>query len=260
VNDGAVRLDDVSVTIGGTPILEHVTARVPANSCTMIVGPNGAGKTTLLQAILGQISYTGTITIGTNEDGRLLRMGYVPQNLNFDRGLPLSVVEFLAAPYQKRPLWFGVTRAMRERAQAVLEQVEAIHLLDKPLGGLSGGELQRVLVAAALMQDPELLVLDEPTAGMDVRGEQIFCELIEQLRARHGFTQLMVSHDIATVTYHATHVLCLNRRLIVEGPPFLVLTEENLRSCFGVHLGLPRPDIIPPREGSGADFRRQGHA
>lgn len=258
--ENAVRLDDVSVTVGGTPIIEHVSASVPANSCTMIVGPNGAGKTTLLQAILGQTAYSGTITLGRSADGRRLRVGYVPQNLNFDRGLPLSVVEFLAAPHQKLPFWFGVTKAMRDRAQEMLEQVEAAQLADKPLGGLSGGELQRVLVASALMRDPELLILDEPTAGMDVRGEQVFCELIEQLRAKRGFTQLMVSHDIATVTYHATHVLCLNRRLVAEGPPLSVLTEENLRACFGVHLGLPKLDAIPRLDSGGGCPGTEAHA
>jgi zinc transport system ATP-binding protein len=122
--------------------------------------------------------------------------------------------------------------------------VQGEALENKPLGGLSGGELQRVLVALALLNEPDLLVLDEPTAGMDVRGEKVFCELVEDLRRQRGFTQIMVSHDIATVTFHATHVLCLNKELIAEGPPQQVLTRENLKAVFGVHLGLVNPEGI----------------
>ncbi len=234
----------MNVTLNGVAILRDVSARVPENSCTMVVGPNGAGKTTLLQALLGETAYEGRIEIGTRGDGRPLRLGYVPQRLAFDRGMPLTVAELLAAPAQRRPLWLGVGRAMRDRAGGALETVGAAGLLDRPVGALSGGELQRVLVALALLNEPDLLVLDEPTAGMDVLGQQMFCELLEDLRSRHGFTQLMVSHDIATVSYHATHVICLNGQVIAEGPPQQVLTRENLLQVFGVHLGLANPDVL----------------
>jgi zinc transport system ATP-binding protein len=240
----AAELSGVTVRLSGVTVLEDVTATVPRGSCTMVVGPNGAGKTTLLLALLGLLRYQGSIRIGTRNGDQRLKVGYVPQRLAFDRGLPLTVAEFLVSARQRTPLWFGVTRAMRAKALAALDMVEASHLEDKPLGGLSGGEMQRALLAFALLDEPDLLVLDEPTAGMDVVGERMFCELIEELRRRQGFTQVMVSHDLATVTYHATHVLCLNRRLIAEGSPRDVLTRHNLEMVFGVHLGLVNPEAI----------------
>jgi zinc transport system ATP-binding protein len=106
------------------------------------------------------------------------------------------------------------------------------------IGALSGGEMQRVLLALALGQNPDLLVLDEPASGVDFQGEHVFCELLEKLRREQGFTQLMVSHDLPTVTHHATHVICLNRHIVAEGTPRKVLTPETLCKIFGLHMGL----------------------
>ena len=241
--DLAIRFDEVTVERGGISILDAVTAGVPKGSCTAIIGPNGAGKTTLLMALLQEISYSGSIVLGDGK--RPLRIGYVPQRLSFDRGMPLTVNEFLAMGFQKKPLWFGILPKINDRSREILAQVKAEHLARRKIGALSGGELQRVLLALALRQDPELLVLDEPSAGVDFRGELIFCELLDKLRINKGFTQLMVSHDLATVTHHATHVICLNRKVAAEGPPRLTLTPENLTAIFGMHMGLVRSRAMP---------------
>jgi zinc transport system ATP-binding protein len=127
----------------------------------------------------------------------------------------------------------------------MLREVQADALERRALGVLSGGELQRVLLALALQHDPDLLLLDEPAAGVDVRGEQVFCELLERLRRERGFTQLLVTHDLATVTHHATHAILLNRRVIAEGAPRDVLTAENLSAVFGLHMGLPDARGLP---------------
>jgi zinc transport system ATP-binding protein len=235
------------VARGGVSILDRVTATTPKGSCTAIIGPNGAGKTTLLLALLGEIPYQGRIHL--SGDGRLPRIGYVPQRLNFDRGMPLTVIEFLVMGAQKTPLWFGVNKDLRRRARETLAQVQAEHLADRAIGALSGGELQRVLLALALRQEPELLVLDEPAAGVDFQGEHIFCELLDDLRRTKGFTLLMVSHDLATVTHHATHVICLNRRVAAEGPPRETLTDENLTAIFGIHMGLVSSRSMPDERG-----------
>lgn len=237
-NDAAVVFDGVSVRRGGLPILEDVRAVVPRNSCTVIVGPNGAGKTTLLLSLIGETAYHGRIRVGTGRDGGSLRLGYVPQRLSPDRGMPLTVVEFLVMGLQRRPLWLGVRPDLRRRSLALLASVRAEHLAGRRLGALSGGELQRVLLALALQQDPELLVLDEPSAGVDFQGEHLFCELLDELRVREGFTQLMVSHDLGMVVHHATHVICLKRRVVAEGPPAAVLTPRTLTDLFGLHMGV----------------------
>ncbi len=240
----AVRFEDVSVAMAGVQALEHVNAHVPAGSCTAVVGPNGAGKTTLLLALLGERKFSGRIR-QWGRAGEAQRIGYVPQKLHFDRGMPLTVREFLALGMQKRPLWFGVSPAARQKAEGLLASVQAGHLVDRQLGRLSGGETQRVLLSLALAQRPDLLVLDEPAAGVDPQGESLFCDLLEDLRKRDGFTQLMVSHDLGMVTHHADHVICLNRTVIAEGPPCEVLTGATLLRLFGLHMGLMDARALP---------------
>lgn len=230
----AVVFEHLSVEMEGVSILEDVCAVVPRGGCTAVVGPNGAGKTTLLSALLGEVPYRGRIQV----DGGRARIGYVPQRLMFDREMPLTVIEFLVMGTQRLPLWFGVRRRRRSQALELLGAVKAAHLAERRLGALSGGELQRVLLALALQQDPDLLLLDEPAAGVDLQGGQVFCEVLENLRRERGFTQLMVSHDLGTVTHHATHVIGLNRRVVAQGPPREVLTSQNLLAVFGPHMGL----------------------
>ena len=234
----AVTLDNVSVSVEGVSILDGVSASVPRGGCTAVVGPNGAGKTTFLMALLGQIPSRGLIRIFDLPDGRPPRVGYVPQRLQFDRGLPMTVLDFLTMGPQQSPLWWGTRSGHRDAARLLLKSVRAETLEQRRLGALSGGELQRVLLALALQQNPDLLVLDEPAAGVDVQGGYLFCELLERLRRERGFTELMVSHDLGTVAHHATHVILLNRRVVAEGPTRNVLTAENLANVFGLHMGL----------------------
>lgn len=236
----AIIFENVSVTLGGVSILESVQAVVPRGSCTAIIGPNGAGKTTLIQALLGRVPFAGSIRMAEANDHVQPRIGYVPQRLDFDRGLPLTVLELLVLDQQRLPLWFGVRRKFRDQAMAILAEVKAEALAHRRLGALSGGELQRVLLALALERAPDLLVLDEPSAGVDVQGEHLLCELLEHLRQQHGFTQMMVSHDLSLVTAHATHVICLNHRVLGQGRPTEVLTWKVLEATFGLHRGLPK--------------------
>jgi len=256
VGQPAVEFQDVTVRMDGLTILEHVTAQVPRGSATAIIGPNGAGKTTLLLALLGQVPYAGAIRV--HATGRApARLGYMPQRLDFDRGMPLTVMELLVMGHQRRPLWLGRSAAAARAAREALAAVEADHLADRPVGALSGGELQRVLLALAIGQDPEILVLDEPIAGVDVGGENLLCELFDRLRTQRGFTQIIVTHDLSVVTAHATDVICLNRRVTGCGPVHTALTEEVLAATFGLHLGLA--DIQAARQGRSAPQRGHGH-
>jgi zinc transport system ATP-binding protein len=247
--DMAVMFENVTIERGGVSILDSVTASVPRGGCTAIIGPNGAGKTTLLLALLGEMSYRGRIHTACNVTGGCSRVGYVPQRLTFDRGMPVTVSEFLAMGSQKKPLWFGIRRDLEKKGIGLLAAVKADHLAKRRLGELSGGEMQRVLLALALQQEPELLVLDEPAAGVDFQGEHVFCELLDGLRKEKGFTQLMVSHDLPTVTHHATHVICLNRKVAAEGPPRKTLTNANLTAIFGMHMGLVDSRAMPGGRG-----------
>ncbi len=238
VSDCCVSFDRVNVARNGVTILESVSASVPRGICTAIVGPNGAGKTTLLLALLEQISYQGTIRRNGQGANTSPRIGYVPQRLPVDRGMPITVLDLMVMGHARRPLWCGISRIHRDRALHWLSCVHASTLAKRPLGVLSGGEWQRVLLALALQQEPDLLLLDEPAAGIDVRGEHLLCELMDTLRERHGFTQLMVSHDLATVTHHADHVILLNRKVIAEGKPADVLVPQHLSAAFGLHMGV----------------------
>lgn len=256
--DAAVAFSRVAVAFEGVSILDDVTASVPRGGCTAVVGPNGAGKTTFLMALLGQVPVRGDIRIGHLPDGRSPRIGYVPQRLQFDRGLPLTVRDLLVMGPQRGPLWCGTRARHRDAARVLLQAVKAEPLEQRRLGALSGGELQRVLLALALQREPDLLVLDEPAAGVDVQGGYLFCELLERLRRERGFTELMVSHDLGTVAHHATHVILLNRRVVAEGSPGDVLTAPNLLGVFGAHMGLlngpalfhSRLSCCRPKEGS----------
>lgn len=227
--DAAVAFDNIVVEMGGETILDQVSFTAPRCGCTAVIGPNGAGKTTLLLALLGQQAHRGSISFA---GGHKPRIGYVPQRLQFDLGLPMTVREFICLNWRRLPLWFGVGRKNRRRADALLETVGILHLAARRLGELSGGELRRALLALALGREPELLVLDEPTAGVDYRGEMAFYRLLDQLRWRQEFTQLMVCHNLSAVRKHATHVVCLNRRVLAEGSPDAVLTPEILTGAF----------------------------
>ena len=127
----------------------------------------------------------------------------------------------------------------------MLEKTGCVQLADRPLGALSGGELQRVMLSGALSQNPELLILDEPASGIDFKGGMVCCELLDRFRKERNFTQLMITHDLSTVLAHATHVICLNKRIVAEGDPMTILTPEVLAETFGPHKGIPAPGTIP---------------
>lgn len=241
----AVLAEHVCLRLGDNDILHDVSCHVPRGESTAIVGPNGAGKTSLTLAILGQVPLSGgTIKFPVCE-GTKPRFGFVPQKLQFDRDMPMTVLDFLLASIQKMPLFFGHSKKHKKHVESMLVEVECLHLANRRFGALSGGEIQRVLLAQALLRDPEILVLDEPTAGVDFKGGHICCELLKRIREKIGFTQLMISHDLATVTAHATHVICLNHTVVAEGSPKSVLTHKVLTETFGLHLGIPAAADLP---------------
>ncbi len=235
-----IRFESVGVTVGGLNILDDVTAEIEPGSITAVIGPNGAGKTTLLLAILGQTEYSGSIQFvppaqGATRPPKRPTIGYVPQRLDFDRGIPLTVHDFLASSVQRRPLWFGNRNGMAERVDAVLERVGMQSFSGRKLGALSGGELQRILLAQALLQEPKILLLDEPSSAVDVAGESLFCDLLQSVHQRRNLTTIWVSHDLSVVSSHADRVLCLNKSIACAGTPESTLTAERIQELFGPH-------------------------
>ena len=238
----AIELEAVTVRLDGVTILENVSASVPMGKLCALVGPNGAGKTTLLMTMLGLIPHSGRVRFcacGPHGAGAP-RVGYVPQRLDFDRAAPISVLDFLCLPAQRRPLFLGRRRQVVRRARRALAGVAMEHLADRALGRLSGGELQRVLLAQVLLDEPHVILLDEPVAGVDAAGEQLLLDLVGEIAAGGERTVLMVSHDLSVVAERAEHVIALKRTVICQGPPSQALNSENLLKLFGVrihHLG-----------------------
>ena len=232
----AIEVRELTVTLNGVNALNNINLVAPRGGQTVIIGPNGAGKTTFLLSLLGQINYSGEIAIYPKN----AKISYVPQKLEFDRRMPISVLEFLALSLTKRPLWLGVSKPVKKQAEMWLEVVKAAHLTIRKLGELSGGELQRVLLAAALAQKPNILILDEPSTGVDVRGGQLLCEILDSLKGDFDLTQLVVSHDLATSLAHADWVVCLNHTVVAQGIPKEIINDDVLTATFGQHQGLAR--------------------
>jgi zinc transport system ATP-binding protein len=219
MSDALIRLDGVGVSFAGQAVLQDVQLSVEPGQIVTLIGPNGAGKTTLVRAVLGLLKPES----GSVWRKPRLRIGYMPQKLHVDATLPLSVLRFLR-------LVPGVDRAS---AQAALAEVGAGQVLDSPLQGISGGELQRVLLARALLRKPELLVLDEPVQGVDVAGQAELYRLITRLRDRHGCGVLMVSHDLHLVMSTTDQVVCLNRHVCCSGHPEQVSFDPAFVELFG---------------------------
>ncbi len=244
-------LEDVSVVAGGRKLVEHVSFKVDAGELVALIGPNGAGKTTLLRAILGELRFSGHIHVSG-------RIGYVPQRLSFDRSMPMTVLEFLALSVQRRPIALGVAARVKQSVSAMLERVGGASLIGKPLGGLSGGELQRVLLAAALSNEPSLLLLDEPAAGVDIEGEAAFNDLIQREVRDKKCAAILVSHDLSVVADITDRVLCINRVLMCEGKADDLLTAETIARVFGGHKAVydhHRP--VPHVHEHGHDHRHE---
>jgi len=240
--DGRLIVDarDVQLSIGDNPVLRGVNLQIPKGEIVALIGPNGSGKTTLLRCLLGlQKIDRGEIRLfgERNIKAALRRVGYVPQKLALDRSFILSVREFLALRLRQTRHWFWQRHTTTDRAIAsTFEEIGVENLLDRPIAQLSGGQLQRVLIAFSLLHNPELLLLDEPTAGVDTPGERSFYELIGSIQKRHQLTVVLVSHDLSMVYRYASWVYALNGVICCEGTPEQVMNAESLRHAYGLHV------------------------
>lgn len=221
-----LEVQDAGVQLGGTEIVRGLSFDLPRACCLAIVGPNGAGKTVLLRALIGALPHTGKITWASDAV-----LGYVPQKLDIERDLPLNGHDFLNA----RTALAGTS------GQAQAEALRAVGLAEKvlstPIGNMSGGQFQRLLIAFALLGQPNVLLLDEPAAGVDAPGQAHLNEVIHGLQDTRAMTVLLVSHDLSVVYRYADLVLCLGRNGSCFGPPRSALTPETLYQVYGEPVG-----------------------
>lgn len=232
-----VKIENLNVAIDGYPILENIHLHTDCKEILSIIGPNGAGKTTLLKAILGDIVYSGDIQFQVRGlKNKNPKVGYVPQKLNFDYGAPVSVQDLIAASLTHAPVWCGVGAGIRKRIKAALERFSAAHLLDRAIGSLSGGELQRILLAMAMIPTPDLLLLDEPVSAIDAKGLSLFYEIVMQLKKEYDISIIMVTHDLAGIAPYADRMILLNRSVLAEGTSREILSDRKLVETFQLDL------------------------
>lgn len=236
------KLENIGVTLGGNRILEDISLHLHCGELTTLVGPNGAGKSTLLRTLLGEIQHTGVLHFlpvfgHGREDAPAI--GYMPQRLDFDRFSPISVQDVFSSVLSRWPVAFWYSRSNRKTANEALAAVHAEHLVGRRMGELSGGELQRVLLALSLTPVPNLLLLDEPISGIDVPGRELFYKTVSELRQRFDLSILMVSHDLAGVTAVSDRIVFLDHRIICSGTPAEVIANPEVRRTFGFDLSPP---------------------
>ena len=220
-----LEVNDLAVRFGRTAVFSGLSFTVAEGTALAIVGPNGSGKTVLLRALIGAIPFEGTLRWAPD-----VRLGYVPQKLDIARDAPITGFDFL-----------GAKAALSGTAKSTaFQMLNAVGLSPdaggQPIGALSGGQFQRLLVAFALVGAPTVLLLDEPTAGVDEPGQERLNELIHRLQKDRGLTVLLISHDLSVVYHHATAVLCLGRERQWFGPPREILTPERLHEIYGTPI------------------------
>lgn len=220
-NDIILKVTDLSVELEGEKIINNLSFEVKRGDILTILGPNGAGKTVLLKTLLGLLPHKGEIKWEKN-----IKIGYVPQRLPFIKDVTLSVKDFLKL---KKP--------SEEKMKEILKSVGfKENLLGKKMGDLSSGQFQRILVAWSLIGNPQVLLFDEPTTGIDIEGEETVYRLLAKLKRERELTILLVTHDLSVVYKFSNNVICLNKQPICYGFPQEVLTPENLQKLYGEEL------------------------
>ena len=228
-----LKVQNVSVKIGGDKILKNVNLHVHCGQLVALIGPNGAGKSTLLKALLGEREFDGNILFSVPGSRRTkARIGYVPQSPNFDPGDPLSVADLFTCCLSRRPAFLGPSKSDRELILECLDRVHGEDLIDKRVGTLSGGELQRVLLALALEPMPNILILDEPLSGVDIEGQTGLMDMLDEIRRDFDLSILMTTHDFSMLPRYADRVVLIDHEVKRQGTPAEVLDSPEFRSAF----------------------------
>jgi zinc transport system ATP-binding protein len=225
-DDAVLKVEDLSVTLDGLPVLHDVSFTLNQGEAFAVLGPNGAGKSVLFRALLGLLPHTGLVQWRAG-----VKIGYVPQRFSVDRSAPISAMEFflLQSPNFWRPSAVFTDQLDQELKLMGLDPA----VLRKGLGELSGGETQRVLIASTLLQNPSVLLLDEPTAAVDAGFEETVYTLLHRVQTERGTALLLISHDLSVVYRYAQRVLCLNKSVVCQGSPVEALNPEALATLYG---------------------------
>ncbi len=231
----SVTLQDVHVTSGKDILLNHIQLQLHCGELTALIGKNGAGKTTLIKSILGERTYQGSIQYKDYHGNDIAKpkIGYVPQYMDFDRSTPVSVADFLAAAKGNMPVWWKICKKEKIEIKNMLEEMQCGYLWHKKLGTLSGGELQRVLLALATNPVPDLLILDEPVSGVDAVGMDLFYRRVTELRDKYHMAILLVSHDLELIRQYADKVVLLDKTIIAQGDAENVYQTKAFQTVFG---------------------------
>ena len=233
-----LKVQNVSVKIGGDKILRDVNLHVHCGQMVALIGPNGAGKSTLLKALLGEREFDGNIIFSAPGSRRAkARIGYVPQSPNFDPGDPVSVANLFGCCLSRRPAFLSASKKDRELIEECLERVHGEELIDKRVGTLSGGELQRVLLALALEPMPNILILDEPLSGVDIEGQTGLMDMLDEIRRDYDLSILMTTHDFSMLTRYADRVVLIDHEVKRQGTPEEVLDSPEFRAAFHMKEG-----------------------
>ncbi len=229
-----IQVNNLGVKKGKDTLLRDVSFHLHCGELTAIIGTNGAGKTTLVKSVLGEIYHEGTVSFQAHDGKKLdkVTIGYVPQHIEFDRFAPVSVEDFLSVGRTNTPVCFKRKKSVCESLDEVLEKVGCRDLKERKLGELSGGELQRVMLANALHPLPELLILDEPVSGVDVKGSEKFYEAILDLKKSCHIAIAMVTHDLSIVREYADNVILINKTVLKSGAPKDVFESPEFKNIF----------------------------
>ena len=228
-----LRVQHLSVRIGADAILQDVNLHVHCGEMVALIGPNGAGKRTFLKAVLGQREYEGLIAFSApGKRSHKPRIGYVPQSPSFDPSDPVSVADLFACCMSRRPAFLGLGKQMRQQVLECLDRVHGTGLIDKRIGTLSGGELQRVLLALALEPLPNILILDEPLSGVDVEGQAELMDMLDEIRKTYDLSILMTTHDFSMLPRYADQVVRIDHRVVCKGKPEDILRSEEIARTF----------------------------
>lgn len=229
------KINNISVNISGQEILKNVSIHVHCGQLTVIIGRNGAGKSTLLKAILGEVEHTGNIVFTDMKDNKTkkIKIGFVPQKINVERHMPTTVYDLFASCISDIPVFLRKDKKLYKEIKEQLGLFGAEELIDKSIGELSGGELQRVLLAMATKPIPNLLILDEPVSGIDENGTREFYKILQDLKSKYDMSIILVSHDFELTKQYADKVILLDKEVIKEGTPEQVFESLEFKCRFG---------------------------